>query len=305
MDRHPSNPGSDVIALAVSATFTAEPLEPVLSFWMRELGILAQIRFAPYGQVMQQLLDPSSLVSRNRGGINILLIRLEDWVNKDGEISSPADEMQREAHAAARHFARAVGKGAVNSPAGFLIVFCPPSTDGASNPDTPSVLASMETIVSHELRGTTGVHIVGFEEINRCYPVSDYYDRSADEMGHIPYTPAFFAALGTTICRKVRALRSRPFKVIAVDCDQTLWRGVCGEDGPEGVRIDPARRFLQQFLLEQQRSGMLLCLCSKNSEEEHRRGLPEKQPHDAQAGRLRRRSDQLGAEVRKPPVARR
>lgn len=267
MDRQPSDPGSDVITLVVSATFTAETIEPVLSFWMRELGMPTHIRFSPYGQVMQQLLDPSSLISRNRGGINFLLVRFEDWVTKDGEIPL-ADERQRAAEAKARDFARAVSRCSANSPAVFLIVFCPPSTEGASRPDTCSVLAKMETIARSELQATTGVSLIGFEEISRTYPVSDYYDRSADEIGHIPYTPAFFAALGTTICRKIRALKSRPFKVIAVDCDQTLWSGVCGEDGPEGVRIDPARRFLQQFLLEQKRSGMLLCLCSKNSEED-------------------------------------
>src|SRR5690349_11103785 len=64
--------------LAIAATFTAEPVEEVLGFWMRELEISANIQFASFNQVFQQLLDPHSLLSANRRGLNVLFIRLED-----------------------------------------------------------------------------------------------------------------------------------------------------------------------------------------------------------------------------------
>src|SRR5215469_10615198 len=77
--------------IAIASTFTAEPVETALAFWMKELGIPAKVEFAPYNQVIQQLLDPSSLVSRNSEGINILLLRLSDWTrfekNADEETS--------------------------------------------------------------------------------------------------------------------------------------------------------------------------------------------------------------------------
>ena len=69
--------------LAVAATFTAEPLQDALGFWMRELGQDAVIEFAPYNQVFQELLDPASLLSRNQSGVNIVLLRVEDWLRFD------------------------------------------------------------------------------------------------------------------------------------------------------------------------------------------------------------------------------
>jgi FkbH-like protein len=84
----------------------------------------------------------------------------------------------------------------------------------------------------------------------------------------MPYTPLFFVALGTLIARKIYALRSTLYKVIVVDCDHTLWQGVCGEDGALGVVIDPPRMQLQEFLVAQQAAGMLLCLCSKNNDQD-------------------------------------
>ena len=47
-------------AIVISATFTADALEPALAFWMRELDFDYRIQFAPYNQVFQQLLDPAS-----------------------------------------------------------------------------------------------------------------------------------------------------------------------------------------------------------------------------------------------------
>ncbi len=67
------------VKLAISATFTVEPLEESLRFWMQELDGDAEIEFAPYNQVFQQLLDPTSLLSQNQTGINLILIRFEDW----------------------------------------------------------------------------------------------------------------------------------------------------------------------------------------------------------------------------------
>ena len=66
--------------IAISATFTAEALEPALAFWNRELGSDSEIRFAGYNQVFQQLLDPEGLFARNRGGFNVALVRFEDWL---------------------------------------------------------------------------------------------------------------------------------------------------------------------------------------------------------------------------------
>ncbi|HSD64477.1 MAG TPA: HAD-IIIC family phosphatase, partial [Ignavibacteriaceae bacterium] len=88
------------------------------------------------------------------------------------------------------------------------------------------------------------------------------------EFGHIPYTPGFYASLGTTIFRKSFSLINSGCKVIVLDCDNTLWKGICGEDGYDGIQITENYKFLQNFLIEQFNSGKLICLCSKNNEED-------------------------------------
>src|SRR5215471_18738320 len=65
--------------IAITSTFTAEPVREALAFWMKELGWNYEIRFAPYNQVFQQLLDAAGLLRANRNGVNVVLLRLEDW----------------------------------------------------------------------------------------------------------------------------------------------------------------------------------------------------------------------------------
>jgi FkbH-like protein/FkbM family methyltransferase len=98
------------------------------------------------------------------------------------------------------------------------------------------------------------------------YPLAEYYDRHGDALGHIPYTPSFFAGLGTRLAREIYLLQRPPLKVIVTDCDEVLWKGICGEAGAMAVELDEARRAYQEFLVAQHQAGRLICLCSRNNE---------------------------------------
>lgn len=226
-------------AIAITATFTAEAIQPGLSFWAGELGLDSEIRFAGYNQVFQELLDPAGLFGRNRG-VNVVLVRFEDWRTAGVE-----EEARRLADAL---------RSAARFSAPLIVVLCPPAH------------AEAEAIVRAGIADLPTVHLIVPWEILSLYPVSQVEDAHANELGHLPYTPEFFAALATAVTRKIHAIANPGYKVIALDCDDTLWAGICGEDGPQGVALDPPRRALQEFMAARRREGMLLALCSKNNE---------------------------------------
>jgi FkbH-like protein len=233
-------------SIVISATFTADAIEPTLAFWVRELGFDYRIQMAPYHQVFQLLLDPGGALGSNAGdGVNVVLVRFADWAHDPAGLENDV-----------AHFATCLRAAAQSFAAPLLVCICPPSE------------ARMEDLVAAAVADLSTVHLVTPGEIDALYPVAQAHDPRADQLGHIPYTPAYFTALGTMIARKIHALRTPPFKVIALDCDDTLWRGICGEDGPQGVVVDPPRRALQEFMLAQQAQGMLLTLCSKNNVED-------------------------------------
>ena len=224
--------------IAISATFTADALQPGLAFWMRELGLPADLRFAAYHQVFQELLDPAGLLAGNTSGVNVVLVRFDDWPT--GQAAGFVDAVRAAA-------------GRVSVP--LIVVLCP----GA---------IQLDEEVRRGVAGLSSVYLLTAAEIAGLYPVAEVHDPHADELGRVPYTPLYFVALATALARKIHAITAPPFKAVALDCDDTLWAGICGEDGPEGVVLDAPRRALQELMAERRRAGMLLALCSKNNPED-------------------------------------
>ncbi len=247
--------------IAIAATFTAEPIEEPLRYWMNQLGLPVELEFAPFNQVFQQLLDPASALATNVHGANVILVRIEDWLDEAEEQGTNGES---EWIARAQEFVAAVRSAANRGSAPALVVLCPAS------PEYRKSSQEAEHLIASELEKLSNIYVVTTNELLDFYPVEDFYDPRGDELGCVPYTPVFFTALATMITRKFHALQRPPYKVIVLDCDQTLWGGVCGEDGPRGICIDAPRKALQEFMRVQQAAGRLLAVCSKNSEEDVR-----------------------------------
>ncbi len=235
--------------LAIAATFTAEPIEQSLNFWMQELEIETKIEFAPYNQIFQQLLDPTSLFANNQQGINLVLVRLQDWQGtQNKEIDRNIED-----------FSNLIKDAVTRYKTPYIVIICP------SSPEQQSLLHNTEEALIKQLNTIAGLYLVTNEDLEN-YPVEHYYDETKDRLGNIPYTSLFFTALGTAIARKIYSLKTSPHKVIVLDCDNTIWKGVVGEEGVEGIDITPEYRQLQKFMMKQKEAGMLLSLCSKNTE---------------------------------------
>lgn len=110
--------------------------------------------------------------------------------------------------------------------------------------------------------------------------VDSYYESRLDLALHSPYADWMCGILACIIVRKAYDFRKPIVKVLAVDCDNTLWNGVVGEDGmlsmyhvPQQLQIksidklqlDQGNLELQSYLIQQQEAGKLICLCSKNT----------------------------------------
>lgn len=147
----------------------------------------------------------------------------------------------------------------------LVVGVCAPSPAASVH---AQLFAEMESSLVAGVASMSNIYLLSQDDWAKQYPVDDIHDADSDKLGHVPYKNGYFAAMGSALVRKFRSIVRKPYKVIIADCDQTLWKGVVGEDGPEGIAIDEARSYLQRFLVERQQEGMLLCLCSKNVEED-------------------------------------
>ena len=86
-----------------------------------------------------------------------------------------------------------------------------------------------------------------------------------------PFTDGFLNTLGRQVSRIVAASRRAAKKCVVLDADNTLWGGIIGEDGIDGIQIGDefpgsAFRDFQKLVLSWRQQGVFLAVASKNNE---------------------------------------
>lgn len=243
--------------IAIAATFTAEPVRDSVQFWLERMEMRGRISFAPQNQLFQTLLGPTSPFTLNAGGLNVVLMR---WEDLDHSENSEGDRVLND-------FIDALHACSTRAKVPHLLIICPASPSATAT-GRDQVYAQWDGQLADEFAANPNVCLVTSEVFQTLYPSASVHDSPGDRLALIPYSSAMFAALGTMISRKFHALTTGPYKAIVVDCDGTLWDGVCGEEGPHGVRLERSHLALQEFLVSQSQQGALVCLCSKNNEED-------------------------------------
>lgn len=85
------------------------------------------------------------------------------------------------------------------------------------------------------------------------------------------YTPQFFKNFAEAVKPAFMAVTGHTKKVLVLDCDNTLWAGILGEDGENGIDMGPdspqGKVFheVQNLLLGYKKQGVILAICSKNN----------------------------------------
>lgn len=246
-----------VSRMVIAANFTAQAMADNVDFWQGEIGSPSSVAFAPHDQIFQSLLDERGLLASNRDGCNVVLIDRAAWVAGAGDRALDAVD----------DLVRAVQTCADRSAVPHLVVSCP------AEADTAGLVQATEHRLVDGLARDARVRVIRADQVLAWYPVENRYDAYANRAAHQPYSREMLAALATVVVRAAEAWRVPRPKLIAVDADHTLWDGVVAEDGPLGVRVTPAHRQFQEYLLEQRASGRLICIVSRNLEEDIRQVL--------------------------------
>jgi FkbH-like protein len=112
-----------------------------------------------------------------------------------------------------------------------------------------------------------------FGRLVRLYGQQQMYDSRLDLLARIPVSANGMRWLAARLAAHWAAVVGKTKKVLALDCDNTLWGGIVGEDGLDGIQIgdDGAGRAyvaFQRAILQLESRGVLLVLCSRNNPEQ-------------------------------------
>lgn len=96
-----------------------------------------------------------------------------------------------------------------------------------------------------------------------------------------PYSHKFFRLYSHYFKFLILNLKGKTKKGLVLDCDNTLWNGIVGEEGIHGLKMafdqPQGRPFfeVQRMILSLARSGVIIALCSKNNPDDIQQVLDE------------------------------
>jgi FkbH-like protein len=102
--------------------------------------------------------------------------------------------------------------------------------------------------------------------------LGDWHDPTAWNVAKLPFAPIFIPIYADYVCRILAAKIGKNRRCLILDLDNTLWGGVIGDDGLEGIVLgngDPtgeAHLAIQRAALELRDRGIVLAVCSKNED---------------------------------------
>ena len=115
------------------------------------------------------------------------------------------------------------------------------------------------------------VQVVDFGAFLNQYPTHERIDWKFYFLSQMILNPRLAGDFRKWLDEQQRALTLKRKKCLVLDLDNTLWGGVLGEDGIDGIQVDgdypgKAYRYWQEGLKELERNGVILAICSKNNQ---------------------------------------
>jgi FkbH-like protein len=234
-------------------------------------GFRAEIVEANFGEVMPELMRPVE----SDADAYILMLDLEGFHAHDWRLDPAAGRERLDARidmlvSALTHFVETSSRAIfVNT-----LPLAPTPALGFIDRHHADGTAAAIRHVNHRLaelasRQRQVILIDSFVAMSGLAPAS-WSDPKLWFWGRIPYAPDASRALAGGFARAWRADKKGPLKVLAIDLDNTMWGGIYGEDGTNGLQVGddhPGNAFkaMQHEFLRLKNQGMLLTIFSKNN----------------------------------------
>ncbi len=125
---------------------------------------------------------------------------------------------------------------------------------------------------NQKLAAIDGVLIVDVAAVATSVGTAQWHDRRAWHRAKLPFAVEATPLFADHVCRVIGAARGRARKCLVLDLDNTLWGGVIGDDGVDGIVIGQgsaageAHLAIQTLALDLRTRGVVLAVCSKNEE---------------------------------------
>jgi FkbH-like protein len=263
------------IRIAILADCATQQLALLLRVLLGEAGLRAEVYEAPFAAIELESCAPDSGLYCFAPDAVIVLNCAQALR------AAHARQGNEQADFAAQHLARIVGVwAAVQSHCEAMIL----QSTFALPPDSPygnfglsvpgslrASVAALNAGIAAAARDCARVRIHDVEGVASWVGRGRFFDERAWDLWKAPCSLEELPRVANNMVSVLLALRGGVVKCVVTDLDNTLWGGVIGDDGLDGIVLSAhgggageSYVRLQQFLKQLRARGVLLAVCSKN-----------------------------------------
>jgi FkbH-like protein len=292
----PAGTGTKPVRLAILGSSTLAHLHAPIRVALLRRNIWVETYESDYGQYQQELLDSSSAL--HRFAPTAILFAFDAYHLTQGvhaglgpDAALATLEERRELilrcwRAGRQAFSCAILQQTLLDPF--------PALMGNNEHRLPGSRSRFVTELNAAMRGMAdaeGVDLVALDRAASREGISAWHDPALWHRSKQDVSPAAGPAYGEMVACLIAARQGRSYKCLVLDLDNTLWGGVIGDDGIDGIVIGQGSPLgegfvaVQEYAKELARRGVILAVCSKNDE------ANALEPFDRHPDMVLRRSD--------------
>ena len=272
---------ADAVKIAILSSFTVTGIKETLFVKCCELGIHPDIHVADYNQYSQEILNPDSGLYEFNPDLIIVFIDTATILGQQYLLPYCFSDKQREdwVGETLRELEMLIRQVKITSSAkillhNFEVLLHSPLGIHESKREFGMVEAVQ--VLNNRLRSAykTDSQVFCFDYDSFCAKIGkqNIVDYKMYYLGDMKLNPKYIPRLCDDYLAYIKPF-SAIRKCIVLDLDNTLWGGIVGEDGMEGIRLGPTpegKPFVefQKYLLSLFKRGMILSVNSRNNSDD-------------------------------------
>jgi len=281
--------------LAILRSFTVEPVVPILRALALFHGIDLIVQVGAFNAYSKELLDSGSDLYAFNPEVVILATQTRDVLPEVWNNDFSAEDSEAQAVRTGADIEHLIGALRSRSNAHLILnTLEMPAYPNAGILDSQRNSGQCEAIrtVNRHIRDAAakhlGVYVLDYDALIARFGRVNWGDESKWLTMRMPLGADSFVHLASEYIRFLLPLCGRVCKALVIDLDNTIWGGIVGEDGLDGIKLGaeyPGNAYLevQRAILDLHRRGIILAICSKNNPDD---ALEVFKRHDAMLLRL-------------------
>jgi FkbH-like protein len=260
--------------LGILGNATLDPVVSSLVATAARHGIALECVQADYGQTIQEALSPDSRINSAKPDAVLLALDYRGLPFKPG-VHDAAAESAGDAISLLRSM-RAGFREHANAPSIVQTLAPPPETlfgnfDRVARGTLRSLTATFNAALVESIPDSGDI-VLDVANLAETVGLERWYSPTQWNLAKFAFDARMLALYADHVCRIIAAMRGKSRKCLVLDLDNTLWGGVIGDDGLEGIVLGQgdatgeAHLELQRAALALRERGVVLAVSSKNED---------------------------------------